>query len=73
MTFPGKLLQLSIKTQIISTVFFSSIIAVILIYGLINLYIFEIKTQSLKNYKEYYYTIQKDILQNVEVFKIFVI
>ena len=71
MTFPGKLLQLSIKTQIISTVFFSSIIAVILIYGLINLYIFEIKTQSLKNYKEYYYTIQKDILQNVVSFQNF--
>ena len=71
MTFPGKLLQLSIKTQIISTVILSSIIAVILIYGLINLYIFEIKTQSLKNYKEYYYTIQKEILQNIIRFQNF--
>lgn len=71
MTFQGKFLQLSIKTQIISTVILSSIIIVMLIYGLINLYILEIKTQSLKNYKEYYYTIQKEILQNIVSFQNF--
>ena len=71
MTFPGKLLKLSIKTQIISTVIISSIIAVMLIYGLINVYISEIKTHSLKNYREYYYTIQKEILQNIVSFQNF--
>ena len=43
----------------------------ILFYKIINLYILEIKTQSLKNYKEYYYTIQKEILQNVVSFQNF--
>ena len=71
MTFPGKFLKLSIKTQIISTVILSSIIGVILIYGLISLYISEIKSRSIKNYQEYYYTIQKEILQNVISFQNF--
>ena len=58
MSFPGKLLTFNIKTQIIWTMTILSIIAVLLTYVLINLVIYEIKEDLLKNYMEYYYTIQ---------------
>lgn len=65
MSFPGKLLRYSIKTQIIWTTIIFSIIGIILINIIINSYIFEIKETSIKNHREYYYTMQKDILQNI--------
>ena len=71
MAFPGKLLSLSIKTQIIWTMAIFSIISVILIYVIINLYIYEMKEENLNNYTEYYYSIQKDILQNIISFQNF--
>jgi len=69
MSFPGKLLRYSIKTQIIWTTLFFSLIGILLINIIINSYIFEIKERSIKNHREYYYTIQKDILQNIISFQ----
>ena len=69
MSFPGKLLKLSIKTQIIWTTIFFSIIGIILINIIINKYIFEIKDRSIRNHMEYYYTMQKEILQNIISFQ----
>ena len=71
MAFPGKLLSLSIKTQIIWTVAIFSIISVILIFIIINLFIYEMKEENISNYIEYYYTIQKDILKNIISFQNF--
>ena len=71
MEFPGKLLSLSIKTQIIWTVVISSIICVILTYAIINLYIYEMKEESLRNYIEYYYSLQNEVLQNIITFQNF--
>lgn len=65
MSFPGKFLRYSIKTQIIWTTIIFSIIGIILINIIINSYIFEIKETSIKNHREYYYTMQKEILQNI--------
>ena len=73
MAFPGKLLTLSIKTQIISTVVVMSIIAVLLISAIINLCIYELKDESLNNYINYYYTLQKEIFQNIISFQNFFI
>ena len=69
MSFPGKFLLMNVKTQIIWTVITLSSIAVILIYIIINLYIFELKEQSSKWITEYYYSIQKEILQNIITFQ----
>jgi len=71
MPFPGKLLTISMKKQITWTVTIFSIISIILIYSIINLYIYEVKEQSVKNHREYFYTIQKDILQNIINFQNF--
>ena len=48
-----------------------SVIAVLLIYILINLIIYEIKEYLLKNYMEYYYTIQNEIFKSIISFQIF--
>ena len=69
MSFPGKLLRYSIKTQIIWTTIIISIIGIILINITINSYLFEIKETSIKNHMEYFYTMQKDILQNIVNFQ----
>lgn len=71
MAFPGKLLTISMKRQITWTVTIFSIISILLIYLIINLYVYEIMEQSLKNHREYFYTIQKDILQNIINFQNF--
>ena len=69
MSFPGKLLLLSVKTQILWTIITLSAIAVILIYIIINIYIYEMKEQSIQYYTEYYYSIQKEILENIITFQ----
>ena len=69
MSFPGKLLLLSVKTQITWTIITLSSIAVILIYIIINLYIYELKEQSLNSSTEYFYSIQKEIFQNIISFQ----
>ena len=69
MAFPGKFLTLSIKKQIISTVIFFSFVTVMLILIILSLSIYELKEDALNNYIDYYYTIQKDILQNVISFQ----
>ncbi len=71
MSFPGKLLTFNIKTQIIWTMTILSIIAVLLTYVLINLVIYEIKEDLLKNYMEYYYTIQNEIFKSIISFQNF--
>ena len=71
MAFPGKLLSLSIKTQIIWTMVVFSVISVIFIYVIINLYIYEMKEENINSYIEYYYTTQKDIFQNIINFQNF--
>ena len=65
MSFPGKFLRYSIKTQIIWTTIIFSTIGIILINIIINSYILEIKETSIKNNREYFYTMQKEILQNI--------
>ena len=71
MSFPGKLLTISMKKQITWTITICSIISILLIYFIINLYTYEIYEQSVKNHREYFYTIQKDILQNIINFQNF--
>ena len=71
MAFPGKLLSLSIKTQIIWTMSIFSFISVVLIYVVINLYIYEMKEENLRNNIEYYYTMQYQILQDIISFQNF--
>ena len=73
MAFPGKLLSLSIKTQILWTIAIFSIICVVLIYLIINLYIYEMQEETIKDNIEYYYTIQNKILQNIISFQNFFI
>ena len=65
MSFPGNFLKLSIKTQIMWTIIFFSIISVVLIFLIINIYIFEIIGQYLKNYRKYFYSIQEEIFKNI--------
>ena len=60
---------MNVKTQIIWTVITLSSIAVLLIYIIIHLYIYELTEQSLKCITEYYYSIQKQILQNIITFQ----
>ena len=69
MSFPGKFLRYSIKTQIIWTTIIFSAIGIILIIVIINSYLFEIKETSIKNHREYFYTMQKEILQNIVSFQ----
>ena len=71
MSFPGKLLTISMKKQITWTITIYSIISILLVYLIINVYIYEIKEKSVKNHREYFYTIQKDILQNIINFQNF--
>ena len=71
MSFPGKLLTISMKKQITWTITIYSIISILLVYLIINIYVYEIKEQSVKNHREYFYTIQKDILQNIINFQNF--
>ena len=71
MSFPGKLLKLSIKKQIIWTITSFSVIASVLMYLIVHLYIFEVKENLIKNYREYYFLRQKEIFQNIITFQNF--
>ena len=71
MSFPGKLLSFSIKTQIIWTVAFFSFIAVLLTFALINIHISEMKEELIKHSMEYYYSLQNEVLQNIISFQNF--
>lgn len=71
MSFPGKLLTISMKKQIAWTITIFAIISILLIYLIFNLYIYELYETSVKNHREYFYTIQKDILQNIINFQNF--
>ena len=69
MSFPGKLLTFKIKTQITWTMATISVIAVLFTYIFINLVVYQKKEELLKNYMEYYYTLQNEIFKSIISFQ----
>ena len=61
----GYLLQLSLKRQIIITVTVCSLLCFAFLFSLFGLYAYEMRYQTSENYKNYYFSTQNDIFNNI--------
>ena len=61
----GYLLQLSLKRQIIITIIVCSLLCFSFLFSLFGLYAYEMRYQTSENYKNYYFSTQNDIFNNI--------